>query len=99
MSFYLLLGAIFVIAGCAAIPSGGREVTIVWHRTKSHADADAICRRLLTNAPNQRIRGCSWDEGKICHIVSPEIRFVTDYKGQETLGHEVKHCFDGEWDK
>ena len=46
--------------------------------------------------------GAAWWDGEVCHIYAPDIKVdVVDGKKVyprnklDTLGHELKHCFDG----
>lgn len=57
------------------------ERSIVWHK----GDVLALCK-----TDNPRVQGCFWRGSGVCHVAAPDWDF-------ETLGHEVKHCFDGTW--
>lgn len=72
------------LTGCA---SAG-EQRIVWHKA-SDSDLYALCRAT-------DVRGCYWRAGGVCHVVAPDIAQWSPHD-LETLGHEVKHCFDASW--
>jgi hypothetical protein len=82
MRLLALLVALSLTA-CAGV--GDIEQRIVWHRAAT-GDLLAIC-----GEPDDR--GCSWRESGVCHVAAPDLGGDT----LTTLGHEVKHCFDGKW--
>lgn len=79
----ILLLSIF-LTGCAT----AGEQRIVWHKA-SDTDLHALCRAT-------DVRGCYWRAGGVCHVVAPDIAQWSPHD-LETLGHEVKHCFDASW--
>jgi hypothetical protein len=75
------------------ISAATREVKVVWRQVK---DVDSYCRKYYPNNleyVNGRILGCSaWTVGvkeERCTIILEENSKL------ETIGHELKHCFDG----
>lgn len=87
----------FVLAGCASVVPeyNGEPVkkTIVWHKAKDMHEVFRICDSKY-NIVKSKVNpsGCFWTEGSECHLVS-----IDSYPYLKTLGHEVKHCFDGLW--
>ena len=90
MRFLLLL---LLAAGCAATPAAP-GVSIVWHRVE---DAHAVCESLSGRKTFFHIRGCAQRSGSVCSIYAPVPRSELDLQGFATLGHELMHCFDGNW--
>lgn len=70
-----------------ADPSALRDAKfVVWIRPATLESVREICE-------NPRALGCQrWKNG-VCYVVA------MDYGGDTltTLGHELKHCFDGDW--
>ncbi len=87
-----------LMAGCGALPqTNDKIVPISWHKTKSRSEAALFCRSLKANwGPrygNYLLAGCYYlDFSGVCHVVTADFADRLD-----DLGHEVKHCFDGEW--
>lgn len=79
-----LLLILLFLTGCAT----AGEQRIVWHKA-SDLDLYALCRA-------NDVRGCFWRSGGACHVVAPDIGKWSPHS-LETLGHEVKHCFDKDW--
>lgn len=73
-----------LLLGCASVG----EQRIVWHKA-SDSDLHALCK-------DDKVRGCAWRSGGACHVVAPDLSELSLFT-LETLGHEVKHCFDGSW--
>jgi hypothetical protein len=92
---------IVALAGCAsAPPPRDGKVDVVWNRVD---DANAACRQLSGRPELYRILGCSkWNEVRsdgshVCAIYAPMPRSERDTERLATLGHELMHCFDGNW--
>lgn len=79
-----LLLILLFLTGCAT-PG---EQRIVWHKA-SDLDLYTLCK-------SDTVRGCYWRSGGVCHVVAPDIGQWSPHT-LETLGHEVKHCFDVSW--
>jgi len=95
---WLVLG---MLAACASpAPRAGDHVTVVWNRVDN---VQQVCQNLDHRKEIWTIRGCSkWsDTGpsgeRVCSIYVPAPRSETDREGFVTLGHELMHCFDGNW--
>lgn len=96
MRFLILL----LLAGCAATRPDG-AIPIVWHKldkpiTKLERCGNDICEAVV-NGKYRIIDG-------VCHVwaLDPPVKIVNGRRvfdlGQwATLGHEVKHCFDGKF--
>ena len=88
------------LAACATTTQQSRDnVTIVWNKVD---DPNAACRKLDNQPDLFRIRGCSkWSDasngGRICSIYAREPKSELDREAFATLGHELMHCFDGNW--
>ena len=94
ISLWLLLSA------CAATPASD-NVAVVWNRVE---EPQRVCESLSGRKNLFHILGCShWSgpatEGgpRVCSIYAPEPRHERDFERFATLGHELKHCFDGNW--
>jgi hypothetical protein len=74
-----------------------KEVTVTWRKVK---DPDAYCRKWHSGSledVSKPIKGCSaWSVGmknNKCTIITG------DTKDLELLGHEFRHCFEGQFHK
>ena len=88
------------LVACATPQSAGDHVTVVWNRVD---DVQTVCQNLAGRKELFAIRGCSkWNETdragqRVCSIYVPTPRTETDTQTFATLGHELMHCFDGNW--
>ena len=88
------------LVACATPQSAGDHVTVVWNRVD---DVQAVCQNLAGRKEVFAIRGCSkWNDSdragqRVCTIYVPTPRTETDTQTFATLGHELMHCFDGNW--
>jgi hypothetical protein len=97
----LLLATVLVLLpACASTPDSDK-VAVVWNRTE---EPHRVCESLSGRKQFFNILGCSqWSEPgapggpRICSIHAPEPRNERDLERFATLGHELKHCFDGNW--
>ena len=77
-----------------------KEIRIVWHK---HHFFWKEC--VEANGPSQiSAMGCFVMRDGVCHVYAPDPPFNPAIAGKGTdagkwwaLGHEVKHCFDGEF--
>jgi hypothetical protein len=95
----LALGVLLFLAACASTTNERRDsVALVWTHPD---DIQAACEELTRRKELYTVRGCSkWrDEGpaRLCTIYAPRPRSDTDTQAFVTLGHELMHCFDGNW--
>jgi hypothetical protein len=73
---------------------------VVWTRLD---DPQAVCEGLSGRREFFKILGCSkWNEvrpdgSRVCSIYAPPPRDERDLQRMATLGHELMHCFDGNW--
>ena len=85
------------LSGCGGEyvkPTHYKEVTkIVWIRTD---DPDTMCRQWYSSLPEQNVLGCAYWNKDTCWVVAPQIRYIDD-DNTMTLGHEVGHCFLGNY--
>jgi hypothetical protein len=89
------------LAGCASTPKPHDNVAVVWHRVD---EPHQVCESLSGRKHLFSIRGCAhWSdpatEGgpRVCSIYAPAPRSERDLQRFATLGHELMHCFDGNW--
>lgn len=90
------------ISACAAPPPADEtRVAIVWNRID---DAHRVCETLSGRKNFFNILGCSQriepaaaGAPRICAIYAPAPRNERDMQRFATLGHELLHCFDGNW--
>jgi hypothetical protein len=75
-----------------------QQVVVSWERTE---DAEKVCRTWFPSFTPffYRIRGCAKWAGNVCTIVAPDFKSEDEREKMATLGHELKHCFDGSWHK
>lgn len=93
MCIFLVLVVAF-ITGCAAPPVSftTSEGKIVWHKGTLR-DIQYHCTGGNIKDPSfQWTLGCYIMIDNVCHVYSQDTE-----KGMYTLGHEVKHCFDGHY--
>jgi hypothetical protein len=99
----LFLTGLILLSGCATTPPPADEtrVAIVWNRID---DAHRVCESLSGRKNFFNILGCSQrieptEAGapRICAIYAPAPRNERDMQRFATLGHELLHCFDGNW--
>ena len=87
----IFFSLVALLSACSSPLQQDGAVLIKWHVTKTpYEDA----RRLGLNVvPMQmRIIGFKYFDGEVCHV-------FTHADDLETLGHEVKHCFEGSFHK
>ena len=98
----LFLLALLILPGCAATtPAPSEGVAVVWHRVD---EPHRVCEALSGRKTFFNVLGCShWAEPQVaggprtCAIYAPEPRTEKDLQRFATLGHELMHCFDGNW--
>ena len=92
--------ALALLAACSMPQHAGDQVMVVWTRVD---DPQAACQQLSGQPQLFAIRGCSkWNQtdeaGKrVCAIYAPMPKSEMDTQRFVTLGHELLHCFDGNW--
>jgi len=98
----LLLMAV-LLAGCAAAPAPNpaENVAVIWNQVDN---PQKVCDDLSGRKELFRILGCSKWSGpekdgapRTCTIYAPAPRNERDTQRFATLGHELMHCFDGNW--
>jgi hypothetical protein len=95
-----ICAVLLLLAACTSTRRPGDDVTVVWNRVD---DPQAVCQKLSGQPQLYTIRGCSkWnqpDDGgkRVCAIYAPMPRSEMDTQRFVTLGHELLHCFDGNW--
>jgi len=95
-----ILILLIFLSGCSSLDQTG-AVKIKWHRGE---DAFKQAKKLGLNVTVDQIKmlGFKYFDGEVCHVFAPDPPMKTingklDYENGQwgTLGHEVKHCFDG----
>ena len=95
-----LWATLALLAACTAARQSGDDVTVVWNRVE---DPHAACQKLSSQPQLFAIRGCAkWNATdaagrRVCSIYAPMPRSEMDTQRFVTLGHELLHCFDGNW--
>lgn len=90
-------------AAPAAADTPAEAVHIRWVRVASTLEATQACRARFPHWPATAIGGCYFRDGALCTVVAPDpaVRIAANGKRWyewaqwSALGHEVKHCFDG----
>jgi hypothetical protein len=95
----LVLTTLGACAGTTPAPESG--VAVVWNRVEQ---PHATCESLSGRKNFFNVLGCSqWSEPaaqgapRVCSIYAPAPRNERDLQRFATLGHELMHCFDGNW--
>ena len=86
----------FILSACVSNPPQHPTlVSIIWHKSQSQVIRLHDGKTILLNGRYQMING-------VCHVWAPDppISIINGKRTYElnqwgTLGHEVKHCFDG----
>jgi len=98
---FFILTATLLPACAATVPPPDAGVAVVWNRVD---DPHAVCASLSGRKNFFNVLGCShWSapaaEGgaRVCSIYAPAPRSERDLQRFATLGHELMHCFDGNW--
>ena len=97
---YLRWLVLATLVACAAAPqqAGTDNVIVVWNRVD---DVQQVCQELSGRKEVWAIRGCSkWSDsrtGRVCNIYVPRPKSELDQQAFVTLGHELMHCFEGNW--
>jgi hypothetical protein len=92
--------AAFALLAACATPPAGDHITVAWNRV---ADPQAACQQLSGQPQLFAVRGCAkWNQTdaagqRVCAIYAPMPRNEMDTQRFITLGHELMHCFDGNW--
>ena len=89
------------LAACSTTPPADSGVAVVWNRVERPHE---LCESLSGRKNFFNILGCSQrvepaEEGgpRVCNIYAPMPRNERDVQRFATLGHELMHCFDGNW--
>lgn len=101
MKVFLMMMATLLPACAATTPPPDAGVAVVWNRVE---DPHAVCESLSGRKSFFNVLGCShWSapaaEGgaRVCSIYAPAPRSERDLQRFATLGHELMHCFEGNW--
>jgi hypothetical protein len=98
--FFILMATL--LPACAATtPPPDAGVAVVWNRVD---DPHTVCESLSGRKNFFNVLGCShWSAppaaggARVCSIYAPAPRSERDVQRFATLGHELMHCFDGNW--
>ena len=101
MKVFFILTATLLPACAATAPPPDAGVAVVWNRVD---DPHAVCESLSGRKNFFNVLGCSqWSASaagggpRVCSIYAPAPRSERDLQRFATLGHELMHCFDGNW--
>lgn len=98
MRLALTAALALMLCACASGPQreAGGNMEVVWMRVD---DVQRVCEGLAGRKEFLTVLGCSrWSaERRRCEIYAPEPRSERDVQRFATLGHELMHCFDGNW--
>lgn len=83
----LSIFALIFLTACTSMPS---ERTISWTIVDTREELQIIC-----NTKSLNVVGCYRDGGVVCRVYT----LKNDPEEHDTLGHEVKHCFQGRFHK
>jgi hypothetical protein len=87
--------ALTALPACSAPPlKSDAGVAVVWNRVE---DPHAVCQSLSGRPQFLNILGCAHRTERVCSIYAPAPRSEQDLQRFATLGHELMHCFDGDW--
>jgi len=99
----LVLLLTLLLPACSTTPAAAPDagVAVVWNRVE---DPHATCESLSGRKSFFNVLGCSqWSQPaaqgapRVCSIYAPAPRNERDLQRFATLGHELMHCFDGNW--
>lgn len=100
MKKVVVAGAL-ALAACSSAAPNDPGVAVVWNRVD---EPHQLCESLSGRKNFFHILGCSQriEPGvqggpRVCAIYAPEPRSERDLQRFATLGHELMHCFDGNW--
>jgi hypothetical protein len=95
------LALLLLVPACASTTNEPRDtVAVMWNRTD---DPHAACQELTGKKEIYLIRGCSmWSDTKrayqrVCTVYARLPKSEMDTQAFATLGHEIMHCFEGNW--
>jgi hypothetical protein len=100
---YLVVLLAILLPACSSAPAAAPDagVAVVWNRVE---DPHNTCEGLSGRKSLFHVLGCSqWHEPvaqgapRVCSIYAPAPRNERDLQRFATLGHELMHCFDGNW--
>jgi hypothetical protein len=101
MKKLVLAAVLAVLPACVSTPPADPRVAVVWNRVE---EPHQVCESLSGRKAFFNVLGCShWSEPatqggpRVCSIYAPEPRSERDTQRFATLGHELMHCFDGNW--
>ena len=94
-----VIALLLLVPACASTTNAPRDtVAVVWNRVD---DPHAACQELTGKKEIYAIRGCSkWSDSgdvRVCNIYTRLPRSEADTQAFATLGHEMMHCFEGNW--
>ena len=95
-----VLALLVVVPACANTTNEPRDtVSVVWNRVD---DPHAACQELTGKKEIYLIRGCSkWNDSeaqtRVCNVYARLPKNENDTQAFATLGHEMMHCFEGNW--
>jgi hypothetical protein len=88
---------------CSTMPDGPTR-RIEWRQFTDQAELNRTCDTRLTGTsinsilrqrPAGRVEGCFRQAGDTCVINTMKVGLADQREIHDTIGHEVRHCFDG----
>jgi hypothetical protein len=96
-----LLALLLILPACASTTNVPRDtVAVVWNRVD---DTQSACQELTGKKEIYAVRGCSkWNDSqvpgtRVCNVYARLPKNESDTQAFATLGHEMMHCFEGNW--
>jgi hypothetical protein len=96
---FVFAAILVLLPACVAAPPAG--VAVLWNRVE---EPHRVCESLSGRKQFFNVLGCAhWEAPKapggprVCSIYAPEPRNEHDLQRFATIGHELMHCFDGNW--
>lgn len=83
-----------LLGGCTSLDTT-HAMLVTWHKVDN---AHEVCQRLSGRVMFfKHIKGCARWSASECAIYAPDFQQEHERDKMATLGHELKHCFDGKW--
>jgi hypothetical protein len=97
VAFALVL--VMLASGCAStsLPGSG-DVVVRWH-TASLSEINEICNAGMSGKDRKSVWGCYRLAFNQCTVYTARPDSKEDPQLHDTLGHEVRHCFQGAFHK
>jgi hypothetical protein len=84
---------VLLLSACTSAPAH-HGLEVVWNRVE---EPHKVCESLSGRKSFFTVHGCAHRSETACTIYAPAPRSERDLQRFATLGHELLHCFDGNW--